>query len=181
MVHLASLRAAFALLLVVVLCAGCGSSGGSSKVSAPKYVEAVCSAISPLARDVEARTKALSQPAANAVQAKKTLQGFLAAVGQDADRAVARIEAAGTPDITNGKPVADEIVRTFSQLRDAMRAAQTKANALPTGSIGSYKTSAQALNASVRGSLNNIDASGLSDPDVERAAAKEPACKSLSG
>lgn len=179
MVHVASLRAALALLSVVVLCAGCGSSG-SSKVSTPHYVKAVCSAISPLETDVVARTQALSQPAANPVAAKKTLQGFLAAVEQDATRAVSRIRAAGTPDIDSGKSVANEIVRTFTQLRDAMRAAAVKARALPTDSITAYKTAAQALNASVRASLNNIDASGLSNPDIERAAAKEPACKSLS-
>jgi hypothetical protein len=175
---MASLRATVALLSVVVVCAGCGSSS-SSKVSAAAYVKAVCSAISPLQRDVETRTKALSAPAANPVDAKQTLQGFLSAVGEDADRAVTRIRSAGTPDIHNGESVAAEIVRTFSQLRDAMRTAAVKANSLPTDSISSYKAAAQALNTSVRGSLNNIDASGLSNPDIERAAAKEPACKAL--
>lgn len=179
MVHVASLRAALALLSVVALCAGCGSSK-SSKVNTAKYVKAVCSAISPLERDVVARTQALSEPAANAVEAKKTLQNFLAAVEQDASRAVQRIRGAGVPDIDNGKSVANEIVRTFSQLRDAMRAAAAKARALPTDSTSSYKAAAQSLNASVKAALNNIDASGLSNPDIERAAAKEPACKSLS-
>jgi hypothetical protein len=177
-VHVASLRAAVALLSAVVLCAGCGSSS-SSKVSTTVYVKAVCSAISPLERDVVTRTQALNAPAANAVEAKKTLQGFLAAVGEDADRAVSRIRAAGTPDIDKGDSVASEIVRTFSQLRDAMRAATTKANALPTDSTTAYKNAAQALNASVRASLKNIDSSGLRNPDIERAAAKEPACKAL--
>jgi hypothetical protein len=179
-VHLGNPPAGLALLAVVVLCAGCGSSD-ASKVSSAKYVKAVCSAISPLETDVVARTQALTQPAANPVEAKKTLQGFLAAVEQDAERAVSRIQAAGTPDITNGKSVANEIVRTFSQLRDAMRAATSKANALPTDSTTAYKTAAQALNANVKASLTSIDPSGLSNPDIEKAAAKEPACKSLSG
>ena len=176
--HLARLRAGLALA-VVVFCAGCGSSD-SSKVSTAKYVKAVCSAISPLETDVVARTQALSAPAANPVAAKQTLQGFLTAVEQDASRAVERIQAAGTPDIDKGQSVANEIVRTFSQLRDAMRAAGAKAKTLPTDSVTAYKAAAQALNASVRQSLTNIDASGLSNPDIEKAAAKEPACKSLS-
>lgn len=180
MVHLANPRAGLALLAVVILCAGCGSSN-SSKVSTAKYVKAVCSAISPLETDVVARTQALTQPAANPVEAKKTLQGFLAAVAQDADRAVSRLQAAGAPDIAKGKSVANEIVRTFTQLRNAMHAAKTKADALPTDSTTAYKTAAQALNGSVKASLSNIDASGLSNPDIEKAAAKEPACKSLSG
>jgi len=181
MVHLAIPRAATGLLVILALCAGCGS-GDSSKVSTASYVKTVCSAISPLERDVVTRTQALSgATAANATQAKKTLQGFLAAVSEDADRAVSRIKSAGTPDISNGEAVAGEIVKAFTQLRDAMKAAAAKASSLPTDSPSAYKNAAQALNASVRASLNNIDASGLSNPEIEAAAAKEPVCKSLSG
>ena len=181
MVHFASPRAAIGLLTVLAVCAGCGSSK-SSKVSTAAYVKTVCSAISPLEHDVVTRTQALSgATASNAVDAKKTLQGFLAAVGKDADQAVTRIRAAGTPDITNGQSVAADIVKAFTQLRDAMHAAAGKASSLPTDSPSAYKTAAQALNTSVRGSLNNIDANGLSNPQIEAAAAKEPVCKSLSG
>jgi hypothetical protein len=179
MVFPATLRCALALLTVVSLCAGCGSSG-SAKVSAASYAKAVCSAISPLERDVQTRSSALNNTtASNATEAKQTLQGFLNAVAQDADHALTRIRAAGTPDIDNGKTVSGTIVKAFTQLRDAMRVAVTKSNSLPTDSAASFKTAAEALGASVKGSLNNIDASGLTNPDLEKAAANEPACKSL--
>ena len=177
--HSASLRGAPALLIVVLLCAGCGS-GGSSKVSAGSYVKSVCSAISPLERDVVNRSSALNNStASNATDAKKTLQGFLNAIEQDSESAVSKIRAAGTPDISGGKTVSGAIVRTFSELRNAMKVAVTKSHALPTGSASSFNTAAQALTTSVRGSLNNIDASGLTNPELEKAASKEPACKSL--
>jgi hypothetical protein len=177
----ASLRPALALLAAIALCAGCGSSG-PAKVGAATYVGTVCSAISPLERDVVTRSSALNNSAAsNAAQAKKTLEGFLTAVAQDSDNALSRIRAAGTPDIANGKSVAGSIVQAFTQLRDAMRAAVTKSDSLPTDSAASFKTAAQALGASVRASLNNINASGLSNPDLEHAAAKQQACKSLNG
>ena len=177
-----SLRGAPALLIALLLCAGCGSSGSSSKVSAASYVKSVCSAISPLERDVVMRSSALNNTtSSNATQAKKTLQGFLNAIHQDSEHAVSRIRAAGTPDISHGKSVAAAIVRAFSQLRDAMRVAVSRAQSLPTGSASSFNSAAQALTTSVRGSLDHIDASGLSNPELEKAAAKEPACKSLSG
>jgi hypothetical protein len=177
----ATLRRALALLIVVSVCAGCGSSG-SSKVNPAAYVKSVCSAISPLVRDVETRVSALNNTtASDAPQAKRTLQAFLKAIEQDADNALSRLHAAGTPDIANGKTVAGTIVTAFTQLRDAMRAAVAKSNSLPTDSATSFKTAAQALGTSVKGALNNIDASGLSNPDLEKAAAKEPACKSLNG
>jgi hypothetical protein len=179
-VHPGILRAAIGLLVALAVCSGCGSSK-SSKVSTETYVRTVCSAIAPLERDVVSRTQALSNTTApNAVEAKKTLQGFLAAVGRDADRALTHIKAAGTPDISGGEAVAADIIRTFTQLRDAMHSAAGKATSLPTDSPSSYKAAAQALNASVRESLNNIDASGLSNPAIEQAAANEPVCKSLS-
>jgi hypothetical protein len=141
----------------------------------------VCSAIAPLEKDVVTRSSALNNTtAANAKQAKKTLQGFLTAVEQDSTHALNKIQSAGTPDISEGKAVAGTIVKAFTELRDAMRVAVTKSNSLPTDSPSSFKTAAQALGASVRGSLNNIDSTGLSNPDLEKAAANEAACKTLS-
>jgi hypothetical protein len=168
------------MLVAVAVCAGCGSSD-SSKVSASKYVSAVCAAISPLEKDVVTRSSALNNTtAANATEAKKTLQGFLTAVEQDATNALNKIQSAGAPDISGGKAVAATVVKAFTELRDAMRVALTKSNSLPTDSPTSFKTAAQALGASVRASLKNIDSSGLTNPDLEKAAANEAACKSLS-
>ena len=182
--HPASLRCAVALLIVVFLAAGCGGSGGSSssaKVSPDKYVATVCSAISPLERDVVTRSSALNNTTAtNATQAKRTLQGFLTAVEQDSASALSKIQSAGTPDISGGKAVAGTIVKAFTELRDAMKVALTRSDSLPTGSPTAFKSAAQALGASVRGSLNNIDSSGLSNRDLEKAAAGQAACKSLS-
>jgi hypothetical protein len=178
MVDRATLRAGLALVITVALCAGCGSSG-PPKVSPATYVSSVCSAISPLARDVATRSSALTKPSPNAVEAKQTLLGFLNAVGQDADHALSKIKSSGIPDIANGKAVSNTIVKAFTELRDAMRSASTQAQSLPTNSAASFKAGASALGARVRGSLNNIDSSGLRNAELEKAAAKEPACKTL--
>jgi hypothetical protein len=175
-----SLRLALGTLVAVAVLAGCGSSD-SSKVSASHYVASVCSAISPLEKDVVNRSSALNNTtAANATEAKKTLQGFLTAVEQDSDNALSKIQSAGTPDISGGKTVAGTIVKAFTEMRDAMRVALTKSKSLPTDSPASFKTAAQALGASVKGALNDIDSSGLTNRDLEKAAAGQPACKSLS-
>jgi hypothetical protein len=180
MVRGPSLRRTMALIIVVGLCAGCGGSSGPPKVAPQAYVRDVCSAISPLERDVVSRSSALGgSTATDAIQAKQTLKGFLTAVAQDADHALAKIQAAGTPDIKSGQQVSTAIVKTFTQLRDTMRTAVSKAASLPTDSASSFNTAAHALTVGVKSSLSNIDASGLSDPDLEKAAAHEPACQSL--
>jgi len=167
------------MLFAVAVCAACGSSG-SSKVSAGTYVSTVCSAISPLEKDVVSRSSALnSTTAPNAAQAKKALQGFLVAVEGDATRALTKIQSAGTPDISNGKTVAGTILKTFTELRDTLHVAVTKSKSLPTDSPSSFKTAAQALGASVRNSLNGIDSSGLTNRDLQKAAVGQPACKTL--
>lgn len=181
MVHPASFRCVLALIIVVSLCAGCGSSD-SSKVTTASYVSSVCSAIAPLERDVVARSSQLkSTTARNATEAKRNLQGFLKAVEQDADRALARIKAAGTPNISGGKTVSATIVNTFTQLRDALSTAVKRAATLPTDSPATFQTSAQALLASVGSALNKIGSSGLNNPEVEKEAARQPACKRLNG
>jgi hypothetical protein len=178
--RLGSLWSALTLIAVVALCAGCGSSG-SSKVSASSYVGTLCSAISPLEKDVVSRSAALKkQTATSASQAKQNLRGFLDLVALDSDHALSRIQSAGTPDISNGKVVAGTIVKTFTQLRDAMRSAVTKSATLPTDSPQSFQTAAQALLTSVGAALNKIDSSGLNNPDVEKAEVGQAACKSLS-
>ena len=98
-------------------------------------MKAVCSAISPLERDVVNRSSALNgSTATDATQAKKTLQGFLNAVEQDSQHALTQIRSAGTPDISDGKTVSGSIVKVFTQLRNAMRVAMTRASSLPTDS-----------------------------------------------
>lgn len=175
-----SLGTGLAVVLTVAAGAGCGSSG-SSKVSAGTYVASVCSAIQPLEKDILHRSSALNgATAANAVQAKKTVQGFLTAVESDSDHALSKIKAAGTPDISNGKAVAGTIVEAFTQLRDALRVALTKSASLPTDSPAAFQTAAKALGASVKAALSNIDSSGFSNPDIEKAAGAQAACKSLS-
>jgi hypothetical protein len=184
LVHSARLCCAITLLIVVFLAVGCGGSGGSkgpAKVNAAEYVKSVCSAILPLERDVVARSQAVTKPSPSATKAKATLEGFLAAIEQDSNRALSQIRSAGTPDISQGTSVATSIVQAFTRLRDAIHTAAGKADALPTDSPSSYSTAAQALNTSVRASLSNIDPSGFRNPDVEKAANKQAACKSLNG
>lgn len=177
----ANLRCAVVALAAVVICAGCGSSKPKG-TSADQYVRGVCSAITSLEHDVATGTSARkNSTASNAAQAKKAEQAVLTAVAKASDRAVSRIKAAGTPDIPGGKAVAGTIVNAFTEVRNAMRSAAVKAGSLPTDSPAHFTAAARELVTSVRNSLNNIDASGLSNPDLERAAVNEPACKSLSG
>ena len=170
-----------ACALTALVVAGCGSSG-SSKVTPAAYVKSICSAIAPFERDVQTRSSALNfSSIKNASQGKSALHGFLTAIVSDTGDAVAKLKSAGTPNVSNGKAIANGIVGAFTQLKSALSQAAQKSESLPTSSPQAFKSGAQSLGLQVRSSMSNIGASlsGLRSPELEKAAAKEPACKSL--
>jgi hypothetical protein len=185
MPHLKRFPIPAALALTAVL-AGCGSSSSSksSGVSAGAYVKTVCQAVGPFEKDVVRRSSALNLATINnPAQGKTALKGFLSAVAADTGKALADLKAGGTPDVKNGKGISGAIVGAFSQLDTTMSQAVKQADNLSTTDPSAFKAGAQKLGNTVRSSMTNIgtnlQSSTLKSPDLEQAAAKEPACKSL--
>jgi Flp pilus assembly pilin Flp len=170
-------------VLAVSLALGACGSSSSDKVSAGTYVKSVCQAVGPFEKDVQSRSSALNLQTIKSPQdGKKALQGFLSAVSADTDKAVSQLKAAKAPDVKNGQKISTAIVGAFTQLRSALGTADTSAQNLPTNSAAAFKTAAESLGNTVKNSMNNIGSglNGLTSPDLESAAKKEPACTSLS-
>jgi len=153
-------------------------------VGAASYVRSFCAIVVPFAKDIAARSAALGQtPIANAAQAKTAYQGFLSAVAADTQHALSQLRGAGQPNVTNGKAISAAIVNAFSQLTGAMTRAVAQAKALPTGSAAAFRAAAQSLGTNVRSAMTSIGTSlttgRLRSPQLEQAAAKTPACKSI--
>jgi hypothetical protein len=194
--HRRPLRTALAVLTVAALISGCGSGGSSSSsgssssassssgVSAAEYVKAICTAVGPFEKDVAARSNALnSAKLTSAAQGKKAVQNFLTAVSTDTDRALTKLQAAGSPNVDNGKAISTTIVAAFGQLKTAVGTALTQAKNLSTSSPQAFQKGATALGGTVQSSLSGISTSlgKLKSADLEKAAAKERACTSLNG
>jgi hypothetical protein len=178
------LGAALAALASAVTVAGCGSSGSSSGVSAGTYVKAICTAVGPFEKDVAARSNALnSAKLTSPAQGKTAVQSFLTAVSADTDKALSRLQAAGTPNVDNGKKISTTIVGAFKDLRQAIGSASHQAKSLSSTSPQAFKDGANALGGTVRSSLSGISNSlgKLQSADLAKAAAKEPSCTALSG
>ena len=75
------------------------------------------------------------------------------------------------------------IVAAFKQLQTAIGTALTQAKNLSTTSPEAFQKGATALGGTVQSSLSGISTSlgKLKSADLEKAAAKEPACTSLNG
>ena len=170
-------------------CGGGGSSNGSpaggsaqSTVSAAAYVKAVCGAVGPFERDIQARSSALNLSSIkSAAQGKAALIGFLNAVTGDTEKAVTELKAAGAPSVSGGSGIATAIVGAFTKLSGALTTATDHARSLPTGSPSAFRNGAVALGTEVRGSMGSIGAglSGLRNAQLEAAAHKEPACAAI--
>jgi hypothetical protein len=162
----------------------CGSSGHPT-VSPAAYVKAVCGAVAPFERDVVSRSSALNLATfSNPVQGKNGLEAFLAAVAADAGRALSSLERAGTPNVTNGSAISAAVVNAFARLEATMRAALVRARALPTSSASALRKAARELSTSVRSSLASfpsLSSRALRSPEIDLAAAREPACRSRAG
>jgi hypothetical protein len=175
-----------ALAVVVALAlAACGGGGSSDKVTPSAYVTSVCKAVGPFEKDVVNRTSALNlSTISSPAQGRTALQGFLSSISTDTKKALAQLKAAGTPDVKNGKAIANAIVNAFGQLDTTMTQAVKQSQSLPTNSATAFKAAAQKLGATVRNSMSsigtNLQSGTLKSPALEQAAAKAPACKALS-
>ncbi len=173
-----------ATILGAAAIAGCGSSGGSSGVSAKTYVTAICNAVAPFEKDVVARSSALDLTTVKGpAQGKVALQSFLTAISADTDTAVTKLKGAGTPNVKNGKQIATAIVGAFTQLSTAMHTAVRESKSLSTTNATAFRSGATKLGNDVRSSMSNIGSSlqsnTLKSSDLQKAAASASACKSL--
>jgi hypothetical protein len=186
-----TLTSAAAVLTAVLALAACGGSSSNTNsttsiVSPAAYVHSVCKAVGPFETDVVKRSSALNlSNISSPAQGKTALQGFLTAISTDTKQALTQLKAAGTPNVKNGKQIASAISSAFAQLGTTMSSALQQAKSLPTNSAAQFKSGAQKLGSSVRSSMGkigtNLQSGTLKSPELEKAAAKDSACKSLSG
>jgi hypothetical protein len=171
-----------ALAATAVVLAGCGSSSTSSSsgVSAAQYAKTICTAVNSFQKDAQSRVGTLSA-STNLAAHKQALQAAFAAVAADAGQALSQLQAAGVPNMTNGKATSAALIAGFSQVKNALSHAAILVGRLPTTSQSAFKSGATPIAAAVEASLANLgnSLSGLKSPDFDKAAAAEPACKSL--
>jgi hypothetical protein len=112
-------------------------------------------------------------------------RNYVAFVGQllSATRhAAAAMDAAGTPSISGGKDVAQRLVGAFSGAGQALQRAARAAHAIPTSGTSAYAKAVGALTTSISHTLTSLGSvSPGNSPQLQAAAAKEPACKALVG
>jgi hypothetical protein len=172
------------VLAMVAGLTGCGGSSAPAKVTATAYVTAVCGTVGPFEQQLTSRSKAFNpSDIKTPAEGRAVLKTFLSGVAADTDKALSRLKAAGTPEVTGGAHIYSQIVSAFTSLDTTMKQAAGDAAKLPTTTNAAFKTAATSLVSTVRGSLKTIGPSlrGLKSAALIKAARKSPACVKLDG
>ncbi len=172
------------LALPPALAACGGSSKAPATVSPDAYVSQVCTSVGTWLRTVESSSSEIDRelkPGATPAAAKQALEGLLQSTVTSSERAVAGLRAAGVPDVAQGKTLSARVLDAFERATAELSGAKQKVASLPTSSASAFRSSTQALAASLRSSVAGIG-SGLSElhsAALAQAAARSAACRSL--
>jgi hypothetical protein len=167
--------------IAVVALAGCG--GGGSGTSATVYVKARCLTLTAWKTAVQkAGVKIQAERPKTLAEGKRSYVEFVGTLLSATRHAAAAMRAAGTPSISGGQDVAQRLVSAFAGEGRALQQAAIDARAIPTNHTSAYAKAVGALTTSISHTLSTMGSVNPGNsPQLQAAAAKEPACKALVG
>jgi hypothetical protein len=97
------------------------------------------------------------------------------------DTLISSLDAAGTPDVADGDQIRSTLSDSFEQARAALEDARNQIDALSVDDPQAFAAELTNIGTAIQTSMNGITGSlsGLSAPELEQAAANEPACQQM--
>jgi len=169
-------RLAAVTLVVSTMLVGCGG-GPPARV----WAASVCTALQPWRTELGSlTTKAQEQAnaAPNPAQAKENLIRLFDGAQKTTETAREKVEAAGVPDVDNGRKIALSFVATLASVRDAYGHAKDGIGGLTSGDPKTFSDGV----ASVLTTLNtewqrsSIDVTQLDSVELRKAFDEVPEC-----
>ena len=143
-----AVAAAIAVVLTVVLSAGCGGSPPNTPAAGGTFADATCADLANWAAAVQRALQDLQSvvqfdPSGNSTTAGTQLRQLSTALS-DADRATQRladgISSRRAPDVTNGEQVKKTVLDALKELRDAGKQARASIDAYDVDAATSEQT-----------------------------------------
>jgi hypothetical protein len=174
------LCAFFAVAVAMLAVAGCGSS---SKVTARSYVGSVCTATANWYRTIQVAGQKLQ----STVHASKSLPevksayvAFVDSLLHATRRARQQLKGAGTPPVSGGKQISNEVINAFDHAQRGLESAAVQARRAPTSSSAAFEAAAGGIQSTVQRSLQSMSAlAPQNNPQLHAAALKDPSCQRL--
>jgi hypothetical protein len=181
-VKLSRVRLALTCLALTLALFGCGGSS-SSGVTAAAYVKSVCGTLAAWKTDVTGaagKLQTASSAAKTLAAGKREYVVFVTSLVAATRRAAAGLQAAGVPNVTNGKQGATALSQAFAHASTSLAGTITQAQAIPTTSASAYQAAASGVSNQFKQSLNGLaNASPKRNGQLRAAAVKDPTCKAL--
>jgi predicted anti-sigma-YlaC factor YlaD len=184
-------RRALVIALAVIFVAGCGSASSSSSstpVSAKTraYLSSMCTAMAPVISDLGGFQTALANAkSSDLAKYKQNVVLILSALAVHAAKAVAGLEQAGQPDISQGDAMAQGVVAEFTAFHSAFVEAESSAKAIPTINPYQFQLAFGGLVATLGSSLGGAGkavgalSARLKAPSLAGAEKSVPACATI--
>lgn len=178
-------RASFCALAVAIVALALGGCGSSSpaKVSAPSYVRSVCTTAGSWYRTIEVAGGSLESTvhkSKSLTKAKAAYVGFVDALLGATQRAEQQLKTAGTPSVSGGKEISDEVIKAFDSAKRGLKTAAAEVRKAPTTSSTAFESAAAGVQGKVQRALQSMSSlAPQKNPQLHAAALKDPACRRL--
>jgi hypothetical protein len=173
-----------AVLASIIVGCGGGSGVTSPAVSPLAYVTSMCSAVIQLRNDGSAQLKRFGGRVSGVhsiAQDKAATESYVSMLALGASRAVARMKAAGSPNVTGGKSISASFLSGYVTLARTLSLTAGQTRLLPTKSLRVFKTATYKLGTDLQSALQAINAgiTGLRSTALDVYEPKVPACVAL--
>lgn len=157
----------------------------SAPASAPEYVATLCTEMSDWLADLQAlqaQVQSSVEPGASPQEAQEALRTFFDDAIGATDAFIGAIRDVGIPGVDDGERIHNDLLAKFDDVKGALEDARAEVENLPLDDRAAFATEAARLRESVTTQFQSIGAAlaTLSQPDLDAAAAEEPACSGIS-
>ncbi len=167
--------------------AASATTAGGEKVAASAWVKDFCGALTTWQTSLTEGVPDFSN-VSDVGAVKTTLTNYLGDVVDSTRTLVSDVEAAGTPDVTDGEAIASDLQSELTKVGDAFETAKSEVDDLPTNDPTALATGLQKIATEITDAGNQAGSAlgdlGTKYPDssaLSEAAANEPACSTISG
>jgi hypothetical protein len=172
----------------LTLIAGCGSSESSTKAGKPvtpsAYVGQVCTSVASWYGEIKSRSATLESALgsnANTTKDKQALESYIAVALSSTEATTNALRSAGIPQVKNGQKIASTLVSAFERALSTLQAARGKVPTLQTKNATQLLGEVRKIGASVGDLPLTLSSglSGLSSPELNKAAEQSQVCRSV--
>jgi predicted lipid-binding transport protein (Tim44 family) len=167
-----------------MLLSACGGGGGGGiaggTVSAQDWIKSACTSIGTWVTDIQKRVSTVSSQNPSSPEAgKKAITGFFDAVIADTGKLVDQLKAGGTPAVDNGDQIESTIVNALAKAKSLLERTRSRVQNLPTNNPHAFVKAIETMSRAVQSAFQRAGRqfANLRSPELEAAAAKEPACR----